>query len=90
MERVDNRNCLLLEFPNSGNSLACGYLNWLAEKDQLQLESIIEKEKLIKIKWPSNYAVDQASAMNKVLEKIEWEEHPAKIIANGGTNQSFN
>lgn len=84
MDKVDNSNCILLEFPNHDNYLSCGYLNWVREEDKLQIESVINDKKIIKIKWPTNYEVEQASIMNKILEKVKWEQHPARILASGG------
>lgn len=82
--KVDNKQCLLVEFLNEGGSLACGYKNWMKEKDQENIEEIIKNKTLVKIKWPDNVDVDQASIMNKLLKTVKWSEYPVKIIFYGG------
>lgn len=78
-----NEECALFEFPNDKKAIAPGFIQWISSDDEKNIQDIIKQEKIIKVSWPSNYNVSEASKMNK-LKDIKYTQYMAKVRAVGG------
>lgn len=82
---MNDRDCIICEFTNEGESLAVGFRAWLCEKfNDEDIEEIIKSGQTVTIKWPSNVEVVPASKMQKKLKNCIWQQSVAKILAHGG------
>lgn len=89
--KVNSSECLLIEFPNEKNlnekeKFAVGFKQWLLPEDKENIQDRIDNKTIIKIYWPSNHTVSEASSMNKKLNKIVWVKYAARIVSLGGNN----
>lgn len=84
---MNNDHCILVEFVNEENSIAVGYRDWLETKfDNVSLQNIIDKEIVVRIKWPL-CDIKSALFMKKIikgLEEKDWILAAVKIHAFGG------
>ncbi|XP_039308608.1 uncharacterized protein LOC105204312 isoform X3 [Solenopsis invicta] len=81
---MNDRDCIICEFTNEGESLAVGFRAWLCEKfNDEDIEEIIKSGQTVTIKWPSNVEVVPASKMQKKLKNCIWQQSVAKILAHG-------
>ena len=67
---MNNDHCILVEFVNEENSVAVGYRDWLETKfDDVSLQNIIDKEIVVRIKWPL-CDLKSALSMKKIIKGL--------------------
>lgn len=79
---MDNTKCILVEFSND-QKVATGYLSWLNEKDQADLDDIISTGKEVIISWPDCDVVSNVKLMAKRLREVVVNKYAARILNHG-------
>ncbi|XP_071640078.1 uncharacterized protein [Temnothorax longispinosus] len=86
LQTMDHERYMVCEFPNEEDSISIGYLEWLEDKFKItELDDIIERGTIVKVRWPKNCDVGPPTAtMKKKLANCQWEKVVTKLRAYGG------
>ena len=79
---MDNKKFVLVEFINE-EKIGTGYEAWLAERDQNEIDKIINEGIPIIISWPDCDITSSTKAMRKLLNKATIKKYAVKILKKG-------